>query len=107
MAYKVNLVIDGKTDFQHIFELNDENNDDYITNGYTANGAIKKSYSSLNYIAVFQTELSNGNLIIKLSNEQTANITPGRYLYDVIIKDSSNVISRVVEGMVTVTPGIT
>jgi hypothetical protein len=32
---------------------------------------------------------------------------PGRYLYDVEITSSEGEVSRVVEGVVTVTPGIT
>jgi hypothetical protein len=37
----------------------------------------------------------------------TASLTPGRYVYDVIITSSANVVTRVVEGIVTVLPSVT
>jgi hypothetical protein len=37
----------------------------------------------------------------------SANVTPGRYVYDCELTSSSNVVSRLVEGIVTVTPQVT
>jgi hypothetical protein len=41
-----------------------------------------------------------------MTNAVTSGLEPGRYLYDVEITDTTN-ITRVVEGTVTVTPGMT
>ena len=38
---------------------------------------------------------------------QTLEIKPGRYVYDVLVIDSENVVTKVVEGMVLVREGVT
>ena len=43
---------------------------------------------------------------LNLTSTQTAAITAGRYVYDVFLTDSSNTVTRVVEGIVTVTPRV-
>jgi len=42
-----------------------------------------------------------------MNNATTAALSPGRYVYDVELKSSSNSISRILEGLVTVTPEVT
>jgi hypothetical protein len=42
-----------------------------------------------------------------MTSANTSNLTPGRYVYDVIITSSANVVTRVVEGIVTVLPSVT
>jgi hypothetical protein len=37
----------------------------------------------------------------------TANLSAGRYVYDLKITSPANVVSRVVEGIVTVLPSVT
>jgi hypothetical protein len=41
-----------------------------------------------------------------MSSAVTANISPGRYVYDVKMMDTSNVTVRIMEGIVTVTPQV-
>ena len=42
-----------------------------------------------------------------MTSANTANLTPGRYMYDVIITSPDSVTTRVVEGIVVVAPGVT
>jgi hypothetical protein len=42
-----------------------------------------------------------------MTAENTANLTPGRYLYDLVITAPDTTRTRVVEGIVNVLPGIT
>ena len=44
---------------------------------------------------------------ISLTPEQTSALKAGRYVYDVEISSGGGVKTRVVEGIVTVNPGIT
>jgi hypothetical protein len=44
---------------------------------------------------------------MSLPYANTANISAGRYVYDVVIKDSSNNVTRVLEGIVNVLPQVT
>jgi hypothetical protein len=37
----------------------------------------------------------------------TANMSPGRYLYDLVITSPASIKTRVIEGIVVVLPGVT
>jgi hypothetical protein len=71
---------------------------------------MKKSYYSSTTTAEFVITINDpteGILIMSLPYANTANIPAGRYVYDVAIKDASNVVSRVLEGVVNVLPQVT
>lgn len=107
MAIKANLIIDQGTDYSTSITLTDEEENVVDLTGYTANAQIRKTYSSSNSVT-FSTAITaaQGVVILSLTDSQTANITPGRYVYDVILT-SGNTTSRIVEGIVTVTPRVT
>jgi hypothetical protein len=42
-----------------------------------------------------------------MASEVTANIKPGRYVYDILMMDTTDVTIRIMEGIVTVTPQVT
>lgn len=106
MATKANLVLDQGTTFSSTIELLDENDEALDVTSYTARGQMRKHYSSTNAVS-FSTALSNGSLIISLTAVQTANIVAGRYVYDLELINPSNVVTRILEGIVTVTPEVT
>lgn len=108
MATKANLVIDQGSTFSSDLTLTDENGDPLTLNGYTANSQIRKWYSSTNASATFTTSINTVSAVITLSltANQTSNLVAGRYVYDVEISDGAEV-SRIVEGIVTVTPQVT
>jgi hypothetical protein len=108
MATKSNLVIDQGSTFSTDLTLTDENGDMILLSGYTANSQIRKWYTSSNPSATFSTSI-NANLgivTLSLTANQTSNLIAGRYVYDVELNDGSEV-SRIVEGIVTVTPQVT
>jgi hypothetical protein len=107
MATKANLVIDQGATFSADLTLTDENGDPLSLGGYTANSQIRKWYTSTNAVN-FSTSINTTSAVITLSltASQTANLTAGRYVYDLEIS-SGNTVSRVVEGIVTVTPNVT
>lgn len=108
MATKANLVIDQGSTFSSDLTLTDENGDPLTLNGYTANSQIRKWYSSTNAAATFTTSINTVSAVITLSltANQTSSLVAGRYVYDVEISDGAEV-SRIVEGIVTVTPQVT
>lgn len=108
MATKANLVIDQGSTFSTDLTLTDENGDMLVLDGYTANSQIRKWYTSANASATFSTVVNTeiGVITLSLTANQTSNLVAGRYVYDVEIKAGSDV-SRVVEGIVTVTPQVT
>ena len=108
MAIKANLIIDQGTDYSTSINLTDDDGNVVNLSGYTANGQIRKTYSSSNAVTFGITlESTSGVVILALTDAQTANMTAGRYVYDVFVTDTLNVTSRIVEGIVTVTPRVT
>lgn len=109
MSTKANLVIDQGTTFSTTLNLTDENNDPLQLNGYVANSQIRKWYTStsaINFNASINVD--SGTIVLTLDANTTNNMIPGRYVYDVeLTETSSNIVSRVVEGIVTVTPSVT
>lgn len=107
MATKSNLVIDQGATFSTDLTLTDENGDMLNLVGYTANSQIRKWYTSTNSISFSTiTNTDAGIVTLSLTANQTAALTAGRYVYDVEISDGTT-ISRIVEGIVTVTPNVT
>lgn len=107
MATKSNLLIDQGTTFSSIINLTDEEGSPINLSNYTGAAQMRKHYSSSNSVS-FAVELTaNGRVTLSLSANQTANIVAGRYVYDVEVTDNLGTISRIVEGIVTVTPNVT
>jgi hypothetical protein len=108
MATRVNIVIDQGTDFETSINLTDSNGAQLDLTDMTAASQIRKTHSSSNAVN-FTTALANatGTLSLSLNNSVTANMSSGRYVYDVELTDGSNVVSRILEGVVTVTPEVT
>jgi hypothetical protein len=110
MAIKANIVIDQGTDFTAIIDLSDAENEVYDLSGFAVAAQMRKNYASS--AAVTFTASHNGSLgqiFLTLSKTITSDLEPGRYLYDVEITGNSGAGTtiRVVEGIATVTPGIT
>ena len=49
----------------------------------------------------------NGQLKIGLANAATAALEARRYVYDIILTSPQSIKTRVIEGIVEVTPGVT
>mgnify|MGYP003336456604 CR=1 FL=1 len=109
-AAYTDLYLDQGADFSTTFDLIGDDGTPINITGYAFSSQIRKSYYSTNAAAnlvVTTVDASNGNTIISLDAANTSNIFPGRYLYDVKMIDSSNTTTRILEGIITVTPGVT
>jgi len=107
MAAKVNIVIDQGTTFNTSYTIHNESDLPIDFTTYTANSQMRKSYSSSSAYT-FETSLSSSGVITLSMNAATTNsITAGRYVYDLEVQDTNGVRSRLVEGIVTVTPQVT
>lgn len=107
-AAYVNLLLEQGTTFSTTITLDDVYGNSYNLIGFTANSQIRKSYYSANPTATFDTQIDNqaSKITLSLTRTQTANIAPGRYVYDVIIINS-NTTKRILEGVVDVSPSVT
>lgn len=104
------LFLEQGTDFITTITLDDVDGVPYNLTGVTAKSQIRKSYYSTNPTATFTINISeptSGTIILQLTNATTSNIAAGRYVYDVVIKDSANTVTRVLEGIVNVIPQVT
>jgi len=109
MAIKANLVIDQGTDFSAAINIEDDDGNVFSLSGYEAAAQMRKNYASSSATS-FDVEIDiqvEGQINLSMNNSVTSALEPGRYLYDVEIYSSSGVFTRVVEGIVTVTPGMT
>lgn len=106
MATKANMVIDQGTTFNTEIVLTDESGNLLDLSAYTANAQIRKWYTSSNVVS-FTVSIGTGVVFLGLSANTSSSMEPGRYVYDVVVADGSNTITRIVEGIVTVTPRVT
>ena len=108
MATRVNILIDQGTDFTTSVNLTDSSGAQLNLTGMSAASQIRKTHSSSNSTS-FTTALANntGTLTLSLNNSVTSSLSAGRYVYDVELTDASSIKSRILEGIVTVTPEVT
>ena len=109
-VYVTNLVINSGSDFSQSFTLEGINNSPLNLTGFSVSAQMRKWYGSSTAIT-FETVVlfpsTSWRIVIVLSSANTVNIRPGRYVYDVMITDSSGIKNRVIEGMVLVREGVT
>jgi hypothetical protein len=108
MAAVSNLYIDQGANFSTTISLTDSNGQTLTLTGYSAIGQLRKTYSSSSVKATFGTALSagSGQITLTLDDSVTAAMESGRYVYDVLITDSSGDKTRILEGQATVTPSV-
>jgi hypothetical protein len=110
MAQFIELDLDQGTDFNMDLDLTNDNGAAINVTNYTFTSSIRKSFYSLNPTANLTVTIQsgpNGNITLSMNSAVSANVKPGRYLFDIKQVDSQNTTSRVVEGIITVNPQVT
>jgi hypothetical protein len=105
-----NLLIEAGSNFSATITIDDVYAEIYDLTGYVAASQMRKSYYSANAAATFTASINvgRGTITLELDAATTANIAPGRYVYDTIIIDNAhNITTRVLEGTVDVSPRVT
>lgn len=109
MATKANIVIDQGANFNTSIALTDGDGGAIDLTGYTGASQLRKHFTSSNSKS-FSVSLGgmSGSIGLQLTAAETANLEAGRYVYDVeITQTSTNTVTRIVEGIITVTPNVT
>ena len=77
--------------------------------GYSASTQMRKSYYATSYTTITSTITgnANGEITLSMTAANTANLTPGRSVFDLLITSPSNVVTRVIEGIIVISPGVT
>lgn len=108
MAAKANLVIDQGSDFIQDIEVTDANNILIDLTTYTGAAQIRKTYSSETYKAFTVATNANGIVQITINAANTNALSPGQYVWDCELTEiNTGIVSRIVEGVVTITPSVT
>lgn len=110
-VYVSNLTINVGADFNETFTLESYDSGSFLNlTNYEVKSHMKKWYGSSLFIE-FTTRIefppTSGRVTVFLSGEETQDIKPGRYIYDVLLIDIYGIKSRVVEGSVLVREGAT
>ncbi len=108
MAIRGNLIIDQGATFQTSINVTDDDEVAINLTGYTAAAQMRKHYTSSN-ATNFTVSISPvlGIVTLSMSANTTNSLVPGRYVYDCELTDTNGATTRLVEGIVTVTPGVT
>ena len=112
MAAIANLIIDQGANFSSDVTVKDANGNAFDLTGYTTQAKLAKGYSSTrtrtSMTSVIGTESASGVVALGLTATQTAALDAERYVYDVeITQTSTGVVTRVIEGLITVRPNVT
>lgn len=109
MAAYTELTVEQYASFSTTVNVEDTQGDAINLSGYSAASQIRKSYysSSANNFTATVTGTANGEITLSMTAANTAALTPGRMLYDLVITAPDGTKTRVVEGIVTVLPGVT
>ena len=113
-VYVSNIIIEQGFDYNNTFVLGDSRtNDSLDITGYGVTAQLRKSYASSSYVSFASTVLDSsvGAIKLSLTDEETSNLKPGRYLYDVLVEigglNSGGQKYKAFEGMALVRAGVT
>ena len=104
------LFLEQGATFNTSITLDDVSGEAFNLVTYTASSQMRKSYYSSNAAATLTVSTGAnaalGIITMSLDKANTANIYPGRYVYDVYV-DNGVARVRVLEGIINVTPQVT
>jgi hypothetical protein len=108
-AARYNLIIDQGTDFALEFIVKESGTAKSLS-GDTARAQLRPTKDSSTLTETFTCLVEDGSvtgkITAKLSNTETSAIAAGRYYYDLELVDSG-IVTRLLEGTVTVTQEVT
>jgi len=110
MPAYVELYMDQGATFNNVIYLTDDITSANINlASYSVISQMRYSYYTSNVTANLSCEVTNpdeGEITMSLDKANTAIIKPGRYVFDMMIAAPSDEGTRVLEGVIIVTPGV-
>jgi hypothetical protein len=105
----IDIVINQKASFEVTFSIKDGASALNLT-GYTTSAKLKTDFNTPDAQAItFTTAVANaiaGQITMSLSPAQTSNLSIQRYFYDLSITSGAGFKTRVAEGVVRVSGGV-
>lgn len=109
MAAIANLYVDQGATFSTSVLVTNDDGTAFDLTSHTVAAQLRKSYSSsskTDFTATIADPATAGQINLKLTATQTGALEEGRYVYDVEVTLETTV-TRVLEGLVTVSPQVT
>lgn len=105
MTYKRDIVIEKGSYFEMIVEVFDQDDNPIDYTGFDSIAQFRKNIESNNAVT-FDTSIDINNITVSLSANSSIDVEPGKYMYDVLVRDISDpsVVDKVIEGVCTVNP---
>lgn len=110
MAQITDFFVDQGTDWSAILTFTNVDGTPRDFTNCTVAGQLRKGYGSTTYTAITTTFIApptSGKIKLALGNATTSALKAGRYVYDVEVTETVGTKSRVVEGILTLTPEVT
>jgi hypothetical protein len=111
MAAYVELYADQGSTFNNLITLSDDTTNTAINLvGHSVASQMRRSFYSSNASAIINCTIldpSDGILEMNLSAGTTANLKAGHYLFDIETTSPTGEVSRILEGSITISPGVT
>lgn len=109
MSLNYNLYVEQGADFRTVITVSNDDGTAKDLSGYEAQSQMRRSYTASTSFPIEANIINalNGEITLSISAEATAVLKPGRFVYDMIITDADGVVTRVIEGIVTVSPSVT
>ncbi len=107
-AGKYDLVIDQGSDYATTLTLTRDGSAINLTN-YTARSHIRATKESSNYVGFTMTfpDRAAGQVTMTLPSATSSSMAAGSYVYSLEIETSGGVVTRLIEGSLTLTREIT
>lgn len=102
---RVDFIVNIGTDWKQEIVISDVSGNPVDLSPYTISTGFKKHYMASKLYPIDYTVNSNV-LILSISAITSSTIFDGRYDYDVVVTDSSNIKSKILEGVITFNPTI-
>ena len=108
MAATYNITINQNADFRRSFQVKEDDIILDITN-YSFSGRLKASFNDDSYVdfVASVTDGPAGTFSILLTDTVTAAMSPGTWVYDIMMTDAANDKTRLIQGNAFVKQGVT
>ena len=109
MAIAQNIIIDQDANYSQQFTAKTDAGVVIDLTNSSLDGMVRKSFASTAYTSFAPTIVTatSGTFTLALTDVQTALLERGRHVYDVRVTDSTSTITRIQEGVATVSPSVT
>ena len=109
MAIAQNIIIDQDADYSQQFTAKTDAGVVIDLTNSSLDAKLRKSFASTTATAFNPTIVSAtaGTFTLALTDAQTGLLERGRHVYDVRVTDSTSTITRIQEGVATVSPSVT